>query len=292
MRLWDSIRKLFLGGAVAKSFSDELDILAPYFEKGFERDLLTAAFGGLTHSGKLRPNNFAYAVRHLIDTFLKRLAPDEEIIRCSWYENLHPDPVNKPNYITHKQRMHYTLTTGMRLDHSAFEYLDLEDRVNDLKVKRQELNGYTHIEEELFALDEDEQDDVLEEIIDTLHIYLVALNELNSEVENSVEGSVSMEIFDEYINSNDLDLMDISSGYMIDGVHNEENNLKSIDQWHIKFSIAGTVDVTQKLGSHRDGVEVEGNYPFSCEIWFPCTENSWINGEVHNLTTDTRSWFE
>lgn len=277
---------------MANSFSNELNMLIPYFDEGFERELLIAAFNGLSHSGKLRPNNFAFAVRHLIDIFLRKMAPDAEIIQCSWYTNRHPNPDENPDHVSHGQRMHYALITGMRLDHEALRFLDFEGRVNYLEEKRNRLNKYTHISTRLFSISEDEQDSELEDIIEALCMYMVGFDELKEEIETSVEASISMDIFDEYINSNDLDLMEISRGYLIEGIQNEENELLKIDRSHISFRVSGTVYVTQMLGPSRDSVDINSDYPFTCEVWFPSSANSWVNGEVHNLTTDTSSWFE
>lgn len=54
----------------------------------FERDLFRAAIKNITHSSSpIRFNNFAYAIRELTRHVLKRLAPDENVLKSQWYKN-------------------------------------------------------------------------------------------------------------------------------------------------------------------------------------------------------------
>ncbi|WP_414863271.1 hypothetical protein [Pseudomonas chlororaphis] len=39
---------------------------------------------------KLRFNNFAYAMRELARHVLKRLAPDDKVLKCAWYKTRSP----------------------------------------------------------------------------------------------------------------------------------------------------------------------------------------------------------
>lgn len=52
----------------------------------FEHDLCDAAFDNLQTKSKLRSNNFAYSIRELSRHILHRLAPSDDVQRCSWYK--------------------------------------------------------------------------------------------------------------------------------------------------------------------------------------------------------------
>jgi hypothetical protein len=59
-----------------------------YLNKGFEENLFLASLRNLSDIGNpLRFNNFAYAIREIISILLHRLSSDEDIIKCSWYQN-------------------------------------------------------------------------------------------------------------------------------------------------------------------------------------------------------------
>lgn len=65
----------------------------------FEKELFSAAQKNLgDKTNPLRLNNYAYAIRELTRHVLHRLAPDENVIRCSWYKN----ETDKANGITRK----------------------------------------------------------------------------------------------------------------------------------------------------------------------------------------------
>ena len=57
--------------------------ILPYLKTDFEKNLLEAAIKNLKDVGnKLRLNNFAYATRELTRHYLKRLAPDADVLNA------------------------------------------------------------------------------------------------------------------------------------------------------------------------------------------------------------------
>lgn len=64
--------------------------ILPYLKTSFEKDLLEAALKNLEDGkNKLRLNNFAYAARELTRHFLKRLAPNAEVLNAPYYCEAH-----------------------------------------------------------------------------------------------------------------------------------------------------------------------------------------------------------
>ena len=61
-------------------------------DRGFEVELVKAAFDNLEAIGPLCFNNFGYALRELLRHVFHRLAPDEKIVQCAWFK---PDPTSR-----------------------------------------------------------------------------------------------------------------------------------------------------------------------------------------------------
>lgn len=58
-----------------------------YLKTSFEKDLLEAVLKNLEDGkNKLRLNNFAYSARELTRHYLKRLAPDIEVLNAPWFK--------------------------------------------------------------------------------------------------------------------------------------------------------------------------------------------------------------
>ena len=68
------------------------EIIESRLVDGFEKELFHAALYNLDDvNNRLRFNNFAYAMRELVRHVLDRLAPDVEVLGCSWWEEMRRD---------------------------------------------------------------------------------------------------------------------------------------------------------------------------------------------------------
>ena len=74
----------------------------------FEKILLEEAINNLNSNSKIRFSNFAFVIRELIDIVLTRLAKDEDITNCSWYEL----PQNTERKVIRAQRIRYIIQGG------------------------------------------------------------------------------------------------------------------------------------------------------------------------------------
>ena len=102
--------------------------ILPYLKTDFEKDLLEAALKNLNDTGnKLRLDNFAYAAREFTRHYLKRLAPDSEVLNAPWFR---PNDPEKPKAITLDQRIRYAIQG----------YLSDDFRENVLKVDLDEVS--------------------------------------------------------------------------------------------------------------------------------------------------------
>nr|WHH17838.1 hypothetical protein QDX28_20875 [Escherichia coli] len=84
----------------------EMDFIKEFqehLETDFEHELLHASLRNYcSHGNPLRFNNFAFAIRELINHVLKRLAPNDRVMASPWFTK------NKNNAtVTRKQQAKY-----------------------------------------------------------------------------------------------------------------------------------------------------------------------------------------
>ncbi|MBR4066667.1 MAG: hypothetical protein IKJ97_07930 [Bacteroidaceae bacterium] len=118
----------------------------------FEKDLLEAALMNLEDGkNKLRLNNFAYSARELTRHYLKRLAPDTEVLNAPWFK---PNDPKKPKAITREQRIKYAIQ-GYLSDDFRENVLKiyLNEVSKNLRTSIDDLSKYTHVEPETFDVD-------------------------------------------------------------------------------------------------------------------------------------------
>ena len=131
----------------------EMDIIRAWLASGFETELFDAAIRNLDdRQNPLRFNNFAYSVRETIRHVLKRLAPDEEVLRAQWYKN----DTERPEGVTRKQRAYFAVQGGLS-DGYVRNSLGLDTDADQKALGRaiDELNKYTHIERPTFGVPAD-----------------------------------------------------------------------------------------------------------------------------------------
>ncbi|WP_415262725.1 hypothetical protein [Pseudomonas chlororaphis] len=124
---------------------------------------------------KLRFNNFAYAMRELAQHVLKRLAPDDKVLKCAWYRNGIP---KKDNGITRVQQAVYATQGGLS-NHYVQKHLGLDPKTEHraLQVAIDKLSKYTHVEPNTFDLSTETVDSLVAETLDSLERLAVAIVE-------------------------------------------------------------------------------------------------------------------
>ena len=132
----------------------------------FEKNLFRASLDALKNTGDpIRYNSFAFSLRELTRHVFARLAPDDRILKCSWYKN---ETQNK-NAVTRKQRVLYAIKGGLSDDFINNELeIDLSPIAKELTSKIDELSKFTHIEEKTFAISSADGDKFAIEVLKSL----------------------------------------------------------------------------------------------------------------------------
>ena len=271
--------------------------ILPYLKTDFEKNLLEAAIKNLEDSGnKLRLNNFAYAARELTRHYLKRLAPDAEVLNAPWFK---PNDPKKPKAITREQRMRYAIQ-GYLSDKFRKDILkiDLDEISSNLKSSIDDLSKYTHVEPSTFDADITTVADVSYNIMEDTLRFFMTIDEAQIRVGKAVDACIDEEMLSQfYIEThNEIDMLATHHevlGYMVTNI-----TLLDKDDETITMQADGVVNVRLQYGSDGDMRRGDG---YETEIQLPFTSTFVANyknqeGDIHivsaEVEVDNNSFFE
>lgn len=273
-----------------------IEKLNSFLKDDFEKNLFLAARKNLEadyHS--LTFNNFAYAMRELIRHLLHRSAPDEEVLKCSWYKY---DSTSKSE-ITRKQRLQYMIHGGLGV--YLLKKLDLVQVINDacdnLLSQIKILNSYTHIGPKTFAIPLEKSKKLAQECISAV-IEIISIIDLTKyavyqKIENTLDDSlIKSTIFESF-----PEIEHLARRTSVEQLYAEGFKEIEILCDRVMFTVVGAAACYFEYGSRQewrdgDGTIIRPSFPFSARITV-MIENPF--GEI--LTVDeiginTDSWYE
>ena len=260
----------------------------------FEHALYDAAHANLADTAnKLRVNNFAYAIRSLLDVFVKRLAPDAYVLHCGWYENTSSPVIDR--HVSNKQRYMYLLRSSIPND--EVEELELSDLLADTIKTMQsywkELSDLTHVTEGTFGISPQEQDAFIAKTEEILTSFCQTYSDVRKAVlqkvkEEHVTDAVIQAFIAEYIGG----LGEISGRYSVGCVYVEDVTVQDIQYEEVTIAVSGTVDVEFSWGKGDDEASIDDNFPFQGQC--TCSVGDWNNITAVDETfgVDNSGWFK
>ncbi|AFL99286.1 hypothetical protein Desde_0842 [Desulfitobacterium dehalogenans ATCC 51507] len=249
--------------------SDLVFSISKRLDANFEASLFQASITGLTdYANPLRYNNFAYSFRELTRHIFTRLAPDENVLLCKWYKN----ETDKPKGISRKQRVFYAIKGGLDDDFIVTELnFDLGRIWRTMKSVVENLNRYTHIEEQTYNIDSQVGDNFVLNSLNALNIFLDSIDGLREEIISAYEMRlwkvINLALISDVIQELDV----LATHYWIEGSSIENISIESIDNEYIHVTICGSVDIEHQYGSdgdyrRGDGLRMEDSYPFNISL--------------------------
>ncbi|SLN56127.1 hypothetical protein [Oceanibacterium hippocampi] len=262
---------------------------------GFERELFQAALANLDAANNpLRFNNFSYAMRELVRHVLARLAPDEEVLNCSWYKN----ETENQNGISRKQRVFYAVHGGLTRSYVQDELgLDLEDIHRTLRDTVNELSKYTHIQPAIFNVDDDKVLELVDETMSAVVYLFDIMDESRHLLLNALRYHIERSIFEAAVGETILSIDELASHHSIEIVFTDEVEVAEICSRFVTFLASGELVCELQWGSggdqrRGDGAVSSESFPFTCVLKGPVQNPSAIQVDEHALDVDTSSWFE
>lgn len=270
-------------------------ILELIADNSFELGLYDAAVRNLADiNNKLRFNNFAYAMRELSRHILFRLAPDSEVLQCSWYKNV----TNRPHGISRVQRAIYATQGGLS-DHYVRNKLNLDPTAahKALQSAIDGLSRYTHIEMDVFDLAPDVVQQLAQETTEAVAGFAEVIKACRSHVidglEDAIQDSAIQEVLDDSLPAID----ELATHFSLEEVYVDSSEVTDITHDTIHFQAKGSISVTLQWGSNSDlrngdGAELDQTFGFTCNLTCPSTSPTPENLEVEedSVMVDTGSW--
>lgn len=229
-----------------------LSINKTLIKTSFEQDLCEAAFDNLQTKSKLRFNNFAYSIRELSRHILHRLAPSDDVQRCSWYK---PTKNEKGVIvITRADRINYAIYGGF--DNNALSAMGLngyiENARKNLLASIDSLSKYTHINKDNFDVSDSETSELVNNVIDSFNGFVDCMNDIRQQVVACLEAEINQEILSAtiYETYSDIDILSTHSSienYSIDSI-----TVDIITSQEVVLKVSGSVDVRLQYGSDGD----------------------------------------
>jgi hypothetical protein len=261
---------------------------------GFEKHLFAAAQKNLADkSNPLRLNNYSYAMRELTRLVLHRLAPDENVIQCSWYKN----ETDKEGRITRKQRAYYAVQGGLEDSYVKNTLgLDVDNIHKDLIRVINKLNKFTHIEPNVFDLPEVEVEVLVDETDEAVYAFLSTVNICRRLVIDGLWEHIDSAVIDEALRETIDAIDELATHHFIDEVYTDKVTIYEINHESIMFRIDGSLECELQWGSNSDlrggeGAILPQTFPFTCELSSPVDTPESVETVEDSLGVDTSSWY-
>ncbi len=262
---------------------------------GFEKQLFEAALSNLRDTeNPLRFNNFAYATRELVRHILIRIAPDEELVKCSWYKN---EIESRENGITRRQRVYYAVQGGLSNEYVRdILGIDIIEMQKFLKDAVDKMSKYTHIQEKTFNIDDSKVERFVEEALSAVSSLFSTVKKKHKIITSALWEQIDESTVDSALSETILSLDELSSHHSIEEVYTSDIQIITIDGDFIRFRAEGTIACELQWGSgsdmkRGDGAVASHSFPFTCELWSSVSEPEDIQAEEVAFSADTSSWW-
>ncbi|WP_418894724.1 hypothetical protein [Limibacterium fermenti] len=269
----------------------------------FQKALLEAVIDNLSDDSKaLCFNNFAYSMRELMIDFLKSLAPDDEIIKCDWYNAKDAYIKNKVSDKTEpsrKQRIKYIVQgplTDNFVDINIIPLSDIEDIQTEFLSSFSLLNKYTHITDKTLGLKDKDRENKAQEIFQTFINLVWLLNKYKTKLFNDTEKIITDEVYETVIYEAINEINCLSTYQYLENVNVDKISIQKIEKDQITTHINGTIDVNLQYGSsgdlrRGDGWVNEENFPFTCTAYVHLGISDFSDIIIENVEIDTDDFY-
>lgn len=261
-------------------------------ETNFERDLFDAACKSLIDStNKLRFNNFAYGIRELARHFLNRLAPDSEVVKCSWYIRLPDSPV-----ATRAQKVQYSIQRGLSNDYIAYLDIDINYYYDLIKIAFDRLNKFTHVGLKTFGISDSEIIPLLDEISEAFHSFSKAIKDCKEKLINEIESHIDDAFIQHELSDSIEEIRELSTHQLVDEIYPEDYSLIELNHDSISVTVTGKIYVQLQYGSNSDnrkgdGFKMNERYPFKSELVIGLNSFPDYSCELKTFDVDTSSFY-
>jgi len=260
---------------------------------GFERDLYFACLENASdNSNRLRLSNFAFAMRELMRHVLNRLAPDESVIQCIWFEQTHQD-VGKA---TGAQKALYAVQGGLSADYVKDVLgLDVGPIVKHYNAAIRELSQFTHVTQNVFELDAESVDESIGATNEAVGELFETISSLRKDLGDSLWQHIDSAVVNEALSESIQAFDEAASHHSVDEVGVEEVVVFKIDHEMIRFHASGWITAELQWGSNsdiRNGDGATGSMTsnFECQLTSPVDDPESVSVDENTLGVEEGPW--
>lgn len=262
----------------------------------FELDLFEASLASINDkSNKLRYNNFAYSIRELSRHFLHNLAPKDRIKNCNWFKPETPD--GRP---TRNQRIKYAIQGGIDdelLEKWGFEVEELHETIKDVKDTINTLSKYTHINPEVFDIDEVEVETKSQEVLKSFISLVETIENYREDLKTFLDGHIEEHMISSVVSNFFENVDQLAPHHSLEYSEVSDYHISEINDEKIIVTVYGDLYVILEYGSRQerregDGLDLEESFPFETKIRYEISEDFPSERyEVDEYDVDTSSWY-
>ncbi|MDM8174101.1 hypothetical protein QT327_06990 [Olivibacter sp. 47] len=273
-----------------------IELVKKIFTSQFELDLFSASLASLNDvNNKLRYNNFAYSIRELSRHFLHALAPESKIKNCVWYT---PETIdNRP---TRAQRIKYAIQGGISddiLQSWDFDIDNLTETIKSIKNTIDSLSKYTHINENVFNLDDDSIKVKSNEVLAMFARFVMNIDEYRENLKQSLDGQIEDQMISSVFSNSFENIDSLAPRYSLNYCDIYAYHISEINDSEIIVNVSGELYVTLEYGSNKerregDGLDLKESFPFETKVRYEISEdfpNSCY--EIDDYGVDTSKWY-
>jgi hypothetical protein len=262
----------------------------------FEVGLYEASLASLNDkNNKLRYNNFAYSMRELSRHFLHNLAPEEQVKNCDWFKMETTD--GKP---TRNQRIKYAIQGGIDdklLEKWGFEVEELHETIKEVKDTINTLSKYTHINPEVFDIDEAEVESKSQDVLKSFISLVETIENYREELKTSLDGHIEEHMISSVVSNFFENVDQLAPHHSLEYSEVSDYHISEINDQEIIVTVYGDLHVILEYGSRQerregDGLDLEESFPFETKIRYEISEDFPSERyEVDEYDVDTSSWY-
>jgi hypothetical protein len=288
-------RSLFLMGQVIlqkPTLDERLSALKQKAVDAFSVSALDGARHALANTANpFRFNFFSTALRILFEHLMEALAPDDQVVRSSWFKPKKQD--GKP---TRAQRIVFAIQGGLS---DAFVKGTLDMDVRPLRKRLlaavDDLSKHVHGREDTIITDVKDQDDAARAVIEALENFLAIYHECRSAISEPIQEKLNDATVDALIAETIQEVDELATHHSIEEVYVHQTKVKAIGPDSLIYQAKGSLSVTLQWGSNSDvrrgdGVEVGESFPFECDIEVSLDDPWDLSDAETSYRVDTSKW--
>ncbi len=267
----------------------KINKIRSFLANDFEKKLFDAAVAYIDKTDDpLRVNSFSAAMRELSRHILQRLAPDDEVKKCSWFK-----VETKNGAPTRKQRIIYTVQGGLS-EKFVDENLDIEPE-NEIKEVIKSINllsKYIHVNKKTFNVPQADCEALAINILDSFVSIFDMVEQLRGEIHYSLHHYISEELNDTFMSNVFSDLDILSSQTIPETQELELFEIKNITSEKVIITGNGYIEVSLNYGKGDDAAEINDSFPYDFKCHSEIDTPRKIILYPHGVEVDTSSWYE